>query len=59
MWAGFAIIPGEMVGIVEKYLAKRKWRDEVAQGCRQFAKEKLAWPLVVQQHLQVYRSLVE
>jgi glycosyltransferase involved in cell wall biosynthesis len=46
-----------MIALVEQYLAKPCWRDEIAHKCRQFAEEALAWPLVAQKHLQAYQEL--
>ncbi len=46
-----------MVDLVGEYLSKPGWRDEIAQRCRQFAEEKLAWPTVARKHLDVYREL--
>lgn len=46
-----------MVSLVQQYLANPGWRDETSRRCRQFAEEKLAWPLVAQQHLDVYRGI--
>jgi glycosyltransferase involved in cell wall biosynthesis len=48
-----------MVALVEQYLSKPKWRDDIGKRCRQFAEQKLAWPLVAQQHLEIYRKIVE
>lgn len=46
-----------MMGLVEQYLSKPNWRDEISRKCRQFAETSLAWPLVAQKHLQAYREL--
>jgi glycosyltransferase involved in cell wall biosynthesis len=46
-----------MVSLVEQYLAKLAWRDEIARKCRQFAEDTLAWPGVMQKHLDAYREL--
>jgi glycosyltransferase involved in cell wall biosynthesis len=46
-----------MISLVDQYLSKPGWRDEISQKSRQFAVEKLAWPLVAQKHLQAYREL--
>ncbi len=45
-----------MIALVEQYLAKPDWRDEIGQRCRQFAEQKMAWPLVAQKHLEAYRK---
>jgi len=46
-----------MIALVEQYLSKPKWRDEIAQRCRQFAEQTLAWPLVAEKHLKAYQEL--
>ena len=46
-----------MVAFVEKYCANPAWRDEVSRRCRQFTEQTLAWPLIAQRHLTVYREL--
>jgi len=46
-----------MIDVVEQYLAKPAWRDEVSKKCRQFAEETLAWPLVAKKHIQTYGEL--
>lgn len=45
-----------MISLVEQYLSKRLWRDEIGQKCRHFAEDVLAWPKVAQQHLKAYRE---
>lgn len=47
-----------MVDLVEQYLAKPHWRDEIAGYCRQFAEQTLAWALVARKHLETYRELI-
>jgi glycosyltransferase involved in cell wall biosynthesis len=63
-YAGGDILPvvannddAAMVALVEQYVAKPKWRDEIGQRCRQFAEQTLAWPLVAQKHLELYQEL--
>jgi glycosyltransferase involved in cell wall biosynthesis len=46
-----------MINLLEQYLTKPDWRDKVGQRCRQFAEENMAWPVVVQKHLNAYREL--
>jgi glycosyltransferase involved in cell wall biosynthesis len=46
-----------MIELAVQYLSQPKWRDEVAQKCRQFAEETLRWPLVAEKHLQAYQEL--
>jgi glycosyltransferase involved in cell wall biosynthesis len=45
-----------MISLVEQHLSRRAWRDQVAKECRAFAERNLAWPLIAQQHLGVYRQ---
>ena len=47
-----------MASLVEEYLSKRAWRDEVGRRCRQFAEQNLAWPSVAQKHLEAYREFM-
>jgi len=46
-----------MIGLVEQYLSRPAWRDEIGQKCRRFAEENLAWPLIARRHLQVFQEL--
>jgi len=46
-----------MVALVEKYLANPLWRDEIGNSCRRFVEEKMAWPVVAQKHMELYRQL--
>jgi len=46
-----------MISLVERYLSKPAWRDEIGRKCRQFTEDNLAWPRVAQKHLQAYREL--
>jgi glycosyltransferase involved in cell wall biosynthesis len=46
-----------MVAMVEQYLAKRQWRDEIAGNCRRFAESNLTPQLAAQKHLQAYQEL--
>jgi len=46
-----------MISLVEYYLDKSDWRNEVAKKCREFAKQNLAWPLIAEKHLTVYKRL--
>ncbi len=46
-----------MIALVEQYVSKPAWRNEIAKRCRQFAEQKMAWPLVAQKHHEVYREL--
>jgi glycosyltransferase involved in cell wall biosynthesis len=48
-----------MVALVEAYLSRPAWRDEVAMKGRQFAEETLAWPLIARRHLALYKELAE
>jgi glycosyltransferase involved in cell wall biosynthesis len=47
-----------MIALVERYLANPAWRNEVAAGSRQFAEQKMAWPVVARKHLETYRELL-
>jgi glycosyltransferase involved in cell wall biosynthesis len=47
-----------MVALVEQYLGNPGWRDDTARRCRQFAEQKMAWPLVAQKHMEFYQSLL-
>jgi glycosyltransferase involved in cell wall biosynthesis len=46
-----------MIALIEEYLLKSGWRDEIGQKCRRFAEETLAWPLVARKHFQAYQEL--
>ncbi|UCH72442.1 MAG: glycosyltransferase family 4 protein [Thermoplasmatales archaeon] len=46
-----------MVDLVEKYLAEPDWSNEIAEKCREFAEQSLAWPIIAQKHLEVYQEL--
>jgi glycosyltransferase involved in cell wall biosynthesis len=46
-----------MISLVEQYLSRPSWRDQVGKSCRAFAEQHLAWPLVAQQHLDIYKQL--
>lgn len=46
-----------MISLVEQYLAKPAWRDEIGRDCRRFAEDVLAWPTIAQKHLETYREL--
>ncbi len=47
-----------MIELVERYLEQPSWRDDIAHRARAFAEQHLAWPLVAEQHLAVYRHLL-
>jgi glycosyltransferase involved in cell wall biosynthesis len=47
-----------MVALVEEYLAKPDWRNDISRRCRQFVEEKMAWPLVARKHLESYQALI-
>jgi glycosyltransferase involved in cell wall biosynthesis len=47
-----------MISLVEQYLSRPTWRDQVGKSCRAFAEKHLTWPLVAQRHLDIYRTLV-
>jgi glycosyltransferase involved in cell wall biosynthesis len=46
-----------MIDLVEKYLDNPDLRNKVAISCRNFAEQKLAWSVVAQKHLEVYKKL--
>jgi glycosyltransferase involved in cell wall biosynthesis len=43
-----------MIALVEQYLDRPSWRDEIARKSRQFAETELAWPKVALAHLEAY-----
>jgi glycosyltransferase involved in cell wall biosynthesis len=47
-----------MVGLIEDYLSRPSLRQEASARCRSFAETKLAWPLIVQKHLDLYRKIM-
>lgn len=47
-----------MLVLIDRYLADPAWRDTVAQQCRIFAEQHLAWPLIAEKHLAAYADLV-
>lgn len=48
-----------MIGLIEQYLDRPSWRDEIARAVRAFAETHLAWPAVARAHLDAYRELTE
>jgi len=46
-----------MIALVEQFLNRPMWRDEISRAGREFAVNKLAWPLIAQQHLETYEAL--
>ncbi len=46
-----------MIDLIEKYIANPDWRKEIANSCRRFAEQKLAWPIVAQKHSEIYKKL--
>lgn len=47
-----------MIDLVEKYLDMPDWRNEVSLKSRKFAESELAWPLIAEKHLDIYRTLL-
>jgi glycosyltransferase involved in cell wall biosynthesis len=47
----------DAIELIKKYLAKPDWRNEMANNCRTFAENILAWPLVEKKHMEVYQQL--
>jgi glycosyltransferase involved in cell wall biosynthesis len=48
-----------MIALIEQYLDRPGWRDEIARGARMFAETHLAWPIVARAHIDAYRELSE
>jgi hypothetical protein len=48
-----------MVALVEDYLARPAWRDDISRRSRAFVEEKMAWPLIAQKHLEIYKELTK
>ena len=46
-----------MMALMEDYLARPSWRDEVGTRCRAFAEKELAWPTIARRHLDFYREI--
>ncbi|MBL7071372.1 MAG: glycosyltransferase family 4 protein [Candidatus Omnitrophica bacterium] len=47
-----------MIQLIEKYLDRPAWRSEIGKKCRIFAEENLAWPLIAQKHIEIYKDLL-
>jgi glycosyltransferase involved in cell wall biosynthesis len=43
-----------MIDLVLTYLNQNSWRNEIAQKCRRFAEEKLAWKACAKAHAALY-----
>lgn len=48
-----------MIALIEQYLDRPSWRNEIAQAARAFAETHLAWPIIARAHLDMYRELAE
>ena len=48
-----------MVELIERYLADRNWRNQVACECRRFSENTLSWSRIQQSHLNAYRELAD
>lgn len=46
-----------MFDLVEQYLDRPGWRNQIGVACREFAVRKLAWPVIAKQHLTTYETL--
>ncbi|HUB67180.1 MAG TPA: glycosyltransferase family 4 protein [Candidatus Methylacidiphilales bacterium] len=46
-----------MMALMEDYLARPAWRDEVGTRLRAFAEAELQWPVIARQHLGFYREI--
>jgi glycosyltransferase involved in cell wall biosynthesis len=46
-----------MFDLVQQYLERPGWRNQIAAACREFALKKLAWPIIARQHLETYETL--
>ena len=48
-----------MIKLVEKYLSDETYRNKISKKQREFAEQKLAWPIIAKKHLEVYKELIE
>jgi glycosyltransferase involved in cell wall biosynthesis len=46
-----------MFDLVQQYLERPGWRNQIGAACREFAVKKLAWAPVARQHLETYDAL--
>ena len=46
-----------MFDLVEQYLDRSGWRNQIGAACREFAVKRLAWPVIARQHLETYNTL--
>jgi glycosyltransferase involved in cell wall biosynthesis len=47
-----------MINLIKRYLANSDWRGEVAKKSREFTEQNLAWPIIAQKHMEVYKTLI-
>ena len=47
-----------MIALIEQYISRPAWAQQIGQNCRAFAETTLAWPIIAQQHVDFYRQLV-
>jgi glycosyltransferase involved in cell wall biosynthesis len=47
-----------MMALMEDYLARPAWRNEVGARLRAFAETELQWPAIARQHLDFYREIL-
>lgn len=45
--------------LCERYVAEPAWRAQIAAGCRAFALESLAWPVIARRHLALYAHIAQ
>jgi glycosyltransferase involved in cell wall biosynthesis len=48
-----------MLDLIIAYLETPKWRQQVSEGSRRFAEEKLSWDLIAPQYADLYKRLFE
>jgi glycosyltransferase involved in cell wall biosynthesis len=58
--AVFPVVPNNdddgMIALIEQYLSRPAWRGQIGNKCRSFAETNLAWPLIAQKHLDIYKA---
>jgi glycosyltransferase involved in cell wall biosynthesis len=46
-----------MIALIESYVADLALRQKASAACRTFVETNLAWPLIIQKHVELYREL--
>jgi glycosyltransferase involved in cell wall biosynthesis len=46
-----------MVHLIQDYLHDPTWRSRIGSACRDFAQQRLSWPIVARKHLDFYRKM--